>query len=470
MVFNKTRFAPSPTGYMHLGNARTALFSLFAGQTFVLRIEDTDHQRSQSIYVEALLEDLRWLGIHWHEGPELHHDQMYYQSARTLVYQKYLAQLTEAGFAYPCFCSPDVLAETRKRQLALGRPPRYPGTCSRLTSEQIASRIAHGDTPSYRFRVSAESEIVFEDLVKGPQSFHGKDIGDFVIQRSDATPSFFFSNAVDDALMGINLVIRGEDHLSNTPRQLMLMSALSLPQPKYGHIALILGHDGAPLSKRNGSQSVRELREAGYFPEAVLNALARLGHHYSEDKLLGMDELRALFSIKNLSRSPARYDPQHLMHWQHLCMRELDETRLFEALPPLIQSTLPSAMRHDFMDMVRHQCEFPSDAIIWFEILTRPVPDMHEAAVQVIRQCSPAWFDAVDRSLEVATDFKSFIHELKQTGESQGKALFMPLRAMLSGRTDGPELARLFSMLSRQQVLDRLSHCRAINGGKHADL
>ncbi|MEY2699396.1 MAG: hypothetical protein RIQ52_151 [Pseudomonadota bacterium] len=470
MVEKKTRFAPSPTGYMHIGNARTALFSYLAGNRFILRIEDTDLQRSQPQFVDALIEDLQWLGITWQEGPGFPDGEQYVQSRRSGIYRDCLQQLVHADRAYPCFCSTDELARTRARQLAMGRPPRYAGTCSHLSREDIADRIGRGEQPSYRFRVDADDIVRFDDLVRGEQIFHGRDIGDFVIQRSDDSAAFFFSNAIDDAMMGVDLVVRGEDHLSNTPRQLMLLSALSLRQPQYAHIALILGDDGTPLSKRNGSQSIRELRESGFFPLAVINALARIGHHYQDDRLLDWQALVAGFSMTNLSHSPARHDMQHLLHWQHSCMKSMDSQSIFTALPAIIQHELPVSLREDFIEIVRYNCLFPADAMIWFDVLTRSVPDMQEDARAMIRQCIPEWFNAVAAAIATTTDYKSFIETIKTTGGYQGKSLFMPLRAMLSGRLDGPELARIFAMLSPGQLSERLEYCRALSGENHENL
>ncbi|MFO1419344.1 MAG: glutamate--tRNA ligase, partial [Methylotetracoccus sp.] len=268
----KTRFAPSPSGLMHLGNARTALLSALAGNRMLLRIEDTDQARSRTEFVTELLTDLRWLGIEWHEGPRAADtDPEYFQSRRGPVYRVLYERLFEQGKVYPCFCSPQELEISRKVQLGSGRPPRYGGRCASLAPDEAATRLAAGEPATLRFRVSKGEVIAFDDVVRGLHRFNSDDIGDFVIQRADGSPAFFFCNAVDDALMGVDLVLRGEDHLSNTPRQLMVLSALDLPCPRYAHISLIVGDDGAPLSKRNGSRSIGQLRSEGYFPSAVVN-------------------------------------------------------------------------------------------------------------------------------------------------------------------------------------------------------
>lgn len=311
----KTRFAPSPTGLMHLGNARTALFSALFGDRFLLRIEDTDRERSRGEFVDELMTDLRWLGLNWDEGPETAEpDEAYFQSRRGAVYQRYYEELEQQGRAYFCFCSPRELEISRKIQMSSGRPPRYSGKCANLSPAEISRNLQEGLEPTLRFRVSKNETVEFDDLVRGPQKFATDDIGDFIIRRADGSSAFFFCNAIDDALMGVTHVVRGEDHLANTPRQMMILAALNLPIPQYAHISLILGDDGAPLSKRNGSRSLNQLREEGYFPVALLNMLARLGHHYDSDDIMDFRTLKARFDLSHLGKSPARFDIVHLDH------------------------------------------------------------------------------------------------------------------------------------------------------------
>jgi len=257
-----TRFAPSPTGELHLGNARTALFNLLlarrAGGRFILRIEDTDAERSLESHMHSLLEDLHWLGIGWDAGPD-REDALgpYRQSQRGALYAGYFAQLEERRAVYPCFCTPLELELSRRTQLAAGKPPRYAGICRELSAEERARRRGLGLSATLRFRVPGGARVEWDDLVHGPQSFATDDIGDFVVRRADGSAAFFFSNAVDDARMGVTLALRGEDHLANTPRQLLVLEALGLEAPAYGHVALLVGTDGAPLSKRHGATSVR---------------------------------------------------------------------------------------------------------------------------------------------------------------------------------------------------------------------
>ena len=268
-----TRFAPSPTGSLHLGNARTALFNFLLarqlGGQFLLRIEDTDLERSAERYLAELIDDLHWLGLGWDAGPDIGGaHEPYRQSQRNAIYAEYFARLATSGLVYPCYCTPLELEVSRRAQLAAGRPPRYAGTCRELSAGERDAKLAGGLKPSLRFRVPQGRSVEFHDFVRGAQRFASEDIGDFIVRRADGNAAFFFCNALDDALMGVTHVLRGDDHLTNTPRQILLLEALGLDIPQYGHVALLTGMDGAPLSKRHGSVSVREFRERGFLPQA----------------------------------------------------------------------------------------------------------------------------------------------------------------------------------------------------------
>ncbi len=281
-----TRFAPSPTGQLHLGNARTALFNFLLARhhagRFVLRIEDTDAARSQESYARALYEDLGWLGLDWDEGPGRGGAHgPYLQSQRGALYGEFFQRLEQAGLAYPCFCTATELELANHAQRAAGRPPRYAGTCRALTAEQRAARAAQGRGASLRFRVPAGRRIEFVDLVHGPQSFLSDDFGDFIIRREDGGAAFLFGNAVDDALMGISHVLRGETTSATLRASGWCSMRCRCPAPRYGHVSLLIGADGAPLSKRHGATSVRELRDAGYSAPAICNHLFRLGHFHA---------------------------------------------------------------------------------------------------------------------------------------------------------------------------------------------
>src|SRR6266446_2600077 len=277
-----TRFAPSPTGSLHLGNARTAFFCYLwarkSGGRFILRIEDTDAERSRLRFRDELMAELRWLGLDWDEGPDIGGPSApYSQAERGEFYRTLFAQLEMNDQAYPCYCTAEELELSRKLQRMSGKPPRYAGTCRHLTSAERAEREARGLRAALRFAVPEDRIIEFTDTVHGPQRYASSDIGDFIIRRDDGTSAFFFCNAVDDSAMGVTQVLRGDDHLTNTPRQLLLLDALGMRRPGYGHVGLLVGADGAPLSKRHGSTSAQEFRERGFLPAAILNHLFWLG-------------------------------------------------------------------------------------------------------------------------------------------------------------------------------------------------
>ena len=458
----KARFAPSPTGRVHLGNLRTALFNaLFARRhdgVFLLRIEDTDEERSRKEFVNDLEEDLLWLGLNWQEGPG--HDgghAPYFQSERTPVYQKYYELLEQQGLAYFCFCSEAELNMSRRRQLAAGQPPRYPGTCARLSREDALARIAEGKLPTLRFRVPRAQVVQFEDSVRGTQQFATEDIGDFIIRRANGTSAFFFCNAIDDALMGVSHVLRGEDHLANTPRQILILKALNLPVPQYGHISMIVGADGAPLSKRHGSRSIRELRESGYLPTAVVNYLARLGHHFESNELLDLNGLAAKFELERLGRSPARFDPEQLLHWQKESIARADNDAVWAWMDATAQQIVPADRRAEFLDAVKPNLVLPPDALRWARIAFETVLEHSESARAVIVATRPDFFaNALAAVEDKLTDFKSVAAVIKGSTGAKGKALFEPLRAALTGEVDGPEMGRLLPVIGVERALARL--------------
>ncbi len=313
----KSRFCPSPTGFLHLGNLRTALLNvLLALQskgTFLLRIEDTDLERSEKRYAEAVCDDLEWMELNWQEGPRVGGSQVpYFQSERNNIYESFYEKLLTEDLIYPCFMSEEELKVIRRNQMAAGQPPRYNGAWANASKEEVDKEIAKGSKPVYRFRIPKDKVITFTDLVKGEQRFLGSDLDDFIVKKQDSSPTFMFANAIDDSLMGINVVLRGDDHLSNTPRQIALLQALDLAIPEFIHVALFTGDDGSPLSKRNGSLSVQELREAGYFPKAVANYLSRVGHTIGDNELRSLEELSDVFNIDNISNSPSKFDIDQL--------------------------------------------------------------------------------------------------------------------------------------------------------------
>jgi len=461
----KTRFAPSPTGFMHLGNARTALFNALrahgGGGDFLLRIEDTDAERSRPEFQQALEEDLRWLGLEWREGPTVSGAHApYCQSERGEVYEQLFERLSAAGHAYPCFCSDEELERSRSRQRAAGRAPRYSGKCRNLSAEEVQARLAEGLSPTLRFRVERGERIEFHDLVRGPQSFASDDIGDFIIRRQDGSPAFFFSNAVDDALMEVTEVWRGEDHLTNTPRQLMILRALELDAPAYAHIALIVGADGAPLSKRHGSRSVRELRAAGYLPAAIVNYLARLGHGYEQEGLLPYAELARGFDPQRLNRSPARYDAHHLLHWQHQAVAAASSEELWNWFGQEVAELVPAAQREAFVAAVLPNISFPEQARDWARVVFCDPLNLDDEAREAVAEAGSAFFTEALSVLEAhGVDYAAFTGALKERTGAKGKRLFQPLRAALTGALGGPELAKLLPLLGAERVERRLRAC-----------
>lgn len=464
----KSRFCPSPTGLLHLGNVRTALFNALLAQghngTFLLRIEDTDKARSEDSYTQALMRDLRWLGMEWNEGPE--HDRgagPYWQSQRQAIYDQYYHQLESSGCAYLCFCTEQQLSLARKVQRASGKPPRYSGTCRNLTQQEIEAKLAQGLQPALRFKIDQERQTVFHDLVRGEQRFNNSDIGDFIIRRTDGTAPFMFCNAIDDALMGVTHALRGEDHLTNTPRQIMILEALGLPIPTYGHISLIIGSDGAPLSKRTGSRSVDELREHGFLPLAVVNYLARLGHHYADESFMSFEALSEKFSLDSLGGSPARYDFNQLLHWQHLAVQQLDLEALWKWLQETINLEIPPSHRDLFLKTVRPNIVFPSDAAHWAQLLFSDEFGYGEAQRHVIREAGKPYFSLALNIVDMqGPDFTILMDRLKADLGLKGKALFQPLRVAITNELHGPELHQLIDILGRDRLKKRLNQALEI--------
>jgi len=323
----RTRFAPSPTGYLHIGGARTALFNwLFArhhGGKFILRIEDTDRERSKEEYLRDILDSLSWLGLQWDEGP-------YFQSQRMELYRQYAFRLLEEGKAYRCYCTPGELEEMRKRAIEEGRKPKYDGRCR--------DRKDHPPGPfAIRFKAPQSGVTVVEDLLRGKVTFRNEELDDLIILRSDGTPTYNFCVVVDDATMGITHVIRGDDHLNNTPRQLMIYEALGFEPPRFAHVPLILGKDRTRLSKRHGATAVSSYREQGFLPEAMVNYLARLGWSYGDQEIFSLEELIEKFSLENVSLSPAVFDLDKLLWLNAHYIKTLPPEEVARRLIPFLE-------------------------------------------------------------------------------------------------------------------------------------
>ncbi len=460
-----TRFAPSPTGEVHLGNARTALFNYLLARhsgsvgRFLLRIEDTDTDRSREEHTQGVLDDLRWLGLEWDAGPDREDPHgPYRQAQRGAIYQHHFEVLERAGVVYPCYCSPLELEVARKAQLAAGKPPRYAGTCRNLSAAQREQKRAQGILPSVRFRVPTGRRIEFVDFVHGPQSFLSDDIGDFVILRADGSAAFFFSNAVDDATMGVTRVLRGEDHLTNTPRQLLILEALNLPAPGYGHISLIVGADGAPLSKRHGATSVREYRERGYRPEALTNHLFRLGHATQEHGFLTLAEMAHAFDPAHLGRSPARFDEQQLNVWQKEAAHRLPLEAARRWLSSIIPAGLDESAASAFLTAVLPNIVLPEDARPWVDVVFGGPLTLSASDEQVIRKAGAEFFSAAaSAAASSGNDLTAVVSAVRAATGKKGADLYMPLRVALTGRAHGPELAPLLKAMPPGKARERLA-------------
>lgn len=458
-----TRFAPSPTGELHLGNARTALFNLLlarhAGGRFLLRIEDTDSERSRESHTGALMADLRWLGIDWDAGPDREDERgPYRQSQRGALYAQDFAALERQDAVYPCFCTPLELSLSRRAQLAAGKPPRYAGTCRELLAAERARRLSEGLPATLRFRVPAGERVAFVDFVHGPQNFLTDDIGDFVVRRADGTAAFFFSNAVDDARMGVTQTLRGEDHLANTPRQLLVLAALALAAPVYGHVGLIVGADGAPLSKRHGAVSVREYRERGYQPAALINHLFRLGHSTPLHGLLSLAEMAQAFDPAHLGRAPARFDEQQLAVWQKDAVHRLPLAAARAWLAPVLPSGLDERAAEAFVAALLPNLVLPEDARSWVDIVYGAPPPLEPAGEELVRRAGADYFSAAAAAAARAgNDLAAIAAAVRAATGRTGTELYMPLRMALTGRAHGPELAPLLKAMPPGKARERLA-------------
>jgi nondiscriminating glutamyl-tRNA synthetase len=481
----RVRFAPSPTGSLHVGNARTALFNfLFARQTggvFILRLEDTDRERSTPEAEKAILEDLRWLGLDWDEGPGGSGPfGPYRQSERIEIYRRYARELLGKGLAYPCYCTPAELEEKRKRLLARGIPPMYDGRCRHLRPEEAQSLIQAGRPASLRFRVDARS-VEFEDRVRGRMSFDGRKIGDFVILRSDGIAPYNFAVVIDDAQMEVTHVIRGEDHLANTARQVLLYRALGWDPPRFAHLSMILGPDRTPLSKRHGATAVSHFREAGYLPEGLVNYLALLGWSSEDGKeIFSLQELIQGFSLGRLSRSPAVFDGEKLNWVNRAHLKALQGEKGLELARPFLRN---SGLE---LEGIRESWLAAALEAVWTEVDTlSQIPDRvkflfdekweleSEAEALLAREESRRVIAGLRDELRLVEEvkmenFRQIVSGLAKRAGVSGRSLYLPLRAALTGRTHGPELEKVFVLLGKEKILKRADSVLRRNGSERS--
>lgn len=459
----RVRFAPSPTGHLHVGNARTALFNwLLArgqGATFVLRIEDTDAERSTAESERGIIDDLKWLGLQWDEGPDVGGPYgPYRQSERLDLYRSYAGELIRSGQAYHCFCAAEDLEAERQAALAAGRPPQYSGRCRGIPPAEAAKRVAAGEAAVVRFRVPEARDVAFQDVVRGTVRFGTDVIGDPVLLRSDGRPAYNFAVVVDDALMGITHVVRGEDHISNTPRQVLIYEALRFTPPVFAHLALVLGPDHSPLSKRHGATSVAEFRSRGVLPEALLNYLALLGWSPGGgEEILPADELARRFALEGVGHSAAVFDVEKLAWVNRHYLRAAEPARLTDlamagfiaagfvradtqAARAYLASVVPLAS--SAVDLVQ---QIPDRLRFLFEFDPRRAREQEDVGRVLSEPGAAEVIAAFAR--EVAAEprldrerFRAAAGRVRQATGRKAQALFHPIRVALTGEAGGPEL------------------------------
>jgi len=468
----RVRFAPSPTGYLHLGNARTALFNyLFSrheNATFILRIEDTDLERSKKEYEEMLMEDLKWMGIKWDEGPDVGGPYgPYRQSERLEIYMKYVDKLLKSGDAYYCYCTEEELEQEREKAIAEGRPYRYSGKCRNLTPEERAFYEGKGIKPVVRFKVP-DKTVVFEDIIRGHVEIDTKEFGDFVIVRQDGMPVYNFVVVIDDALMGITHVIRGEDHLSNTPKQIVIYEALGFAIPQFAHLPMILGEDRTKLSKRHGAVSVRALKDDGFISEAVFNYLSLLGWHPKEEKeILSKEEIIKQFKIEDVNKSPAIFDRTKLRWMNGVYIREildLDDltkraTAFFEGFGYKADYEFYKKVMSAIRDSIETLMEIKERAKVFFVDefpYTEEIVNEVKSDENVYKVVEIFYNKIKNLSAITKEDFKNITKEIQKEYGYKGRALFHPIRIALTGETSGVGLDLLVEVIGIERVKFRL--------------
>ncbi len=464
----RTRIAPAPTGPCHVGIARTALFNyLFTkrhGGIFVMRLEDTDVARSRKEYEQDVYDGLRWLGLDWDEGPDIGGDHgPYRQSERKELYQVAVQKLLEMDLAYPCFCTPQELDEERKRRQKLKLPPRYNGTCAKLSRERQEEAKTQGKSYSIRFRMP-DKKIAFNDMIRGRVEFDGADIGDFVIVKPDGACIFHLSNVVDDIEMKITHVIRGEDHVSNTPRHIALAEALGANPPTYAHIPLILNPDRSKMSKRKNPTSVSVYREQGYLPEAMVNFLALIGWSPgTEQEVFSLDELVEAFSIEAVGRAGAIFDIEKLNWLNGHYIRALPEKKLQEKLTPYFPGADPDYLGQ-IVPLIQERLKRLDEAPALTEFFFRDKLEYDSTLLIAKKHTAEESKDVLERVLESISALHQFsVESLEQTlrglvevvGWKTGH-LFMTIRVAVTGSTTTPPLFETMAVLGKEKCLARI--------------
>jgi len=458
----RVRFAPSPTGYLHIGGARTALFNYLLARkekgTFVLRIEDTDVARSTQESVDAILQAMEWLGLSYDEGP-------FYQSDRFDLYKEKVQQLLDEGKAYRCYCTAEELEAKREAALKSGGKPKYDGTCRDRVDPP------EGKPFVVRFRSPEQGVTEFTDRIKGKISFQNDELDDVIIQRSDGTPTYNFVVVVDDATMGMTLVLRGDDHINNTPRQILMYEALGYPVPEFGHVPMILGADKSRLSKRHGATSVMAYKDMGYLPEALVNYLVRLGWSFGDQEIFSLEELVEKFSLDNVGRSAGVFNPDKLLWLNAHYIKTGDPQRLGQLLAEFLERDGVSvaggpemtAVVRTLQDRAKTLIEMAQAAAFYFKAEVEYDP---EAVSKFLSADKKAVLEAVLRQLQALDAWdepsveKAFAQVMEETGLKLGK-IGPSVRVALTGCTTSPGIFEVLTVLGKQSSLQRLK--RAID-------
>lgn len=467
----RVRFPPSPTGYMHIGNVRTALFNfLFARKNngkFILRIEDTDKERSRKEYEDDILEGLKWLNINWDEGPDIGGPYgPYRQSERLDIYKFYINKLLEEEKAYLCFCSEEEIERDREEMLKKGLMPKYSRKCRNLSKEQIEEKLKQNPNPVVRFKTPLTGEVVVEDELRGSLTFPIENLDDFVIMRSDGMPTYNFAVVIDDALMKINYVIRGEDHLhGNTPRQILLYKSLDFPLPKFVHLPMILGEDHTKLSKRHGSVSLRDYRNEGYLPEALVNYMALLGFSpkTKEKEFFSLQELIEEFSIENLSKSNAIFSPSKLKWMNHKYIEMLSLDELFIRVKNFYLNKNFEIKNDEWLKellrLMRDHIFVLQDIKNLIDDIFKP-KELTEKDIFYLKENKNLIFEFYSSIKNLDTwNENNILNLIKDIGKKlsiKGKNLYHPLRVLITHKDEGPEIYIYIYLLGKDETLRRI--------------
>ncbi len=451
-----TRFPPSPTGNLHVGGARTALFNwLYARHMkgrFVLRIEDTDTERSTQASVDAIFNALEWLEIDWDDGP-------FFQSRRMDIYREYIQKLVDSGHAYYCTCSPEKIEAMRKQALATGGKPKYDGTCRE-------KGLPNTEDAVIRFKSPLSGTIVLKDVIKKNIVFDNSELDDFIIQRSNGTPTYNLAVVVDDMTMGINTVLRGDDHVNNTPKQILLYQAYDAPLPVFGHLPMVLGDDRTRLSKRHGARSVVEYRDMGYLPDALLNYLVRLGWSFGDQEFFTREELIEKFTLKNVGHAAGIFDPAKLQALNADHIKAAPPERLTRYLIPVLKECGQEVQEGQYLEKVIQTLGTRSKTLLE---MAEGARFYYQAPVSYDEKAAKKFFKAVSlepliqliKQLEILDEFNekqledAFKHVMETTGLKLGK-IAQPVRLALTGKTVSPGIFEIIDVLGKEQVISRL--------------